>query len=77
MLRVQALEIEQDSAGLQRLKFRREGWSRWKWDGHDIHYVKAGVSCAPCAGIAAAVVPRIGRRFLSELTDTRSHIHCR
>ena len=35
--------MEQDSAGLQRLKFRREGWSRWKWDGHNIHYVKAGV----------------------------------
>ena len=38
----QELELEQDSAGLQRLKFRRQGWSYWKWDGHDIHYVRAG-----------------------------------
>ena len=42
-LHAQALEMEQDSAGLQRLKFRRQGWSYWNWDGHDIHYVKAGV----------------------------------
>jgi hypothetical protein len=40
--RAQELELEQDSAGLQRLKFRRQGWSYWKWDGHDIHYVRAG-----------------------------------
>ena len=43
-LRSQALEMEQDPAGLQRLKFRRQGWSYWKWDGHDIHYVKAGAA---------------------------------
>lgn len=50
-MRVQALEMEQDGAGLQRLKFRREGWSRWKWEGHDIHYVKAGVParCVPAS----------------------------
>ncbi len=55
MLRVQALEMEQDGAGLQRLKFRREGWSRWKWEGHDIHYVKAGASVHWLAQFAPAL----------------------
>lgn len=33
---------EMDNRGIERLAFQREGWQRWKWQGHDCHYISAG-----------------------------------
>ncbi|GBG87828.1 hypothetical protein CBR_g45984 [Chara braunii] len=36
------VQLETDNNGIQRVAFRPEGYSYWKWRGHKIHYVVQG-----------------------------------
>lgn len=34
-----------DEQGRTRLPFKKEGYSYWQWQGHNIHYVALGTLC--------------------------------
>eukprot|EP00854_Cymbomonas_tetramitiformis_P003684 gene3684-4619_t len=37
-----SIACEVDSNGIERLSLREDGWSYYKWRGHDCHYISAG-----------------------------------
>ncbi|KAI8105051.1 hypothetical protein M9435_000223 [Picochlorum sp. BPE23] len=38
------IPLELDSRGIQRMAYRKEGYSSWTWNSHNINYVQAGDS---------------------------------
>mmetsp|Transcript_28195 Transcript_28195/g.71897 ORF Transcript_28195/g.71897 Transcript_28195/m.71897 type:complete len:372 (-) Transcript_28195:235-1350(-) len=46
-LPVKELHYETDKNGLQRVKYDKEGWNFWQWQGHKVHWAVAGPKDAP------------------------------
>lgn len=37
-----AQEVEQDQNGIYRLTYRPQGWDYWTYEGHKVHFLRAG-----------------------------------
>lgn len=41
-----AQELELDENGISRLPFRPQGWDYWTYEGHKVHFLRAGAGYA-------------------------------